>query len=801
MGVKMTTHEYGGSTAVEPVKRIEPDTIAKIARAVSSSMRPEELIDTLLEIAVEHAGADRALLIRSEGATFRLEAEAITLHSKNEKLPRHAAVPPQVAPLTILRYVVKTENTVLIDDTSRAHQFSGDKYFVGRHCHSLICLPLLRNGEVIGVLYLENSEVSEVFKRIRKEVMEILVAHQALSLENALLHAESRRSTDVLRGLIDTVPALAWVCSSDGRSVSVNQRLLEYIQPAGRELASFDWVAATHPEDHAKLNAFRHSLLASGETGEEEIRLRRFDGEYRWYRIRLSPHHDNSGRISKWFGVGVDVDDRKRIAQNLRVTEVWLAEAQEASHCGSWAIEVRTRDARWSHEMFRLLGYDPANTAPTLENFLVRVHPDDRTRMEQIVQLEVSGAEIAFSHDYRSLWPDGTIKHLHSTAHSVTNGFGEVLEVLGTCRDVTEQRKSEEVIRDSERNLRKVIQTIPAFVWCSSADGKFEHVNERWWSYVGVGPHDEVKPNWLSHRHPEDTQRVRQEWLQSVATGRRFEAEFRHQDRDGVYRWFKMIGEPLHDSAGSVLRWYGLLVDVEDRKNAEQNLQMIQARLSRAAQLATAGELAASIAHEVSQPLSAIFSNAEASMQWLEERTLNLANARRDVGRIVRCARDAAEVVDRVRALFKRSTPAKSPVHMDHLLAEVLLLLQNELVRRKISVDSYVDEALPPVWMDRVQVQQVLVNLIINAIDAIEMASEGLRIISICSKRGLDGTVLVEVRDYGIGLQDPDKPFDSFFTTKEKGLGWVCPLAVPLLKRMKANCGALIQKAPGRPFV
>ena len=598
----------------------------------------------------------------------------------------------------------------------------------------------------------------------------VIVSYESSQSESAL-HAEWMMSKEALGAFLNAIPTIAWVCSPDGREVMVNERWLEYSRSAAPEVDGFDWAAVVHPADRAQLIVFCQSIVTFGETAEQEIRLRRFDGEYRWFLIRVSPHRDSLGNTLRWFGIAVDVEDRQRMVPSRKLTETWSTKTQKASHCGSWAIDARTGGGRWSPEMFDLLDYDPALTSPTLENFLARVHPEDRLLMQQVTQLELSGSQITFAHDCRVLWPDGTIKYLHSIAYSVQNEFGDVVEVLGTCQDVTEQRKSEQTVRDNERNLRKVIQTIPAFVWCSSADGRFEHVNERWWAYVGVSPEAETKPNWLSHRHPEDTQRVRQEWFKCVATNRRFEAEFRHRDPDGVYRWFKMIGEPLLDSAGSVLRWYGLLVDVEDRKNAEHNLQMLQARLSRAAQLATAGELAASIAHEVSQPLSAIFSSAEASMQWLQEETLNLANARRDVERIVRCARDAAEVVDRVRALFKRSAPAKAPVHMNHLLAEVLLLLQNELIRRKISVNADVDEALPPVWVDRVQIQQVLVNLILNAIDAIEMAEGALRKISICSRRGLVGMVVVEVRDYGIGLQDPDKLFDSFFTTKEKGLG------------------------------
>jgi C4-dicarboxylate-specific signal transduction histidine kinase len=219
-----------------------------------------------------------------------------------------------------------------------------------------------------------------------------------------------------------------------------------------------------------------------------------------------------------------------------------------------------------------------------------------------------------------------------------------------------------------------------------------------------------------------------------------------------------------------VSKWFGVNIDIDDRKEAEAALRRTEATLSRASHLATIGELTASIAHEVNQPLAAVVANAEAGLQWLDRDTPNLDGARQAFRRIVRDGSDAGEIVKRLRALFRRAAPVAAQHRLEELVSEVLKLIGHETSRRGISIDVALEEGLPAVFCDRVQIQQVILNLLVNAMDALDGAPHAQKTIRVLSNSDAE-SVLLRIRDYGVGVQDPARLFETFFTTKEKGLG------------------------------
>jgi hypothetical protein len=232
-----------------------------------------------------------------------------------------------------------------------------------------------------------------------------------------------------------------------------------------------------------------------------------------------------------------------------------------------------------------------------------------------------------------------------------------------------------------------------------------------------------------------------------------------------------MLGQAARDSEGRVARWYGLLIDIDDRKNIEQALHSSQSRLSRAIQTATVGEFAAAIAHEINQPLAAVVTNGQACLRWLAAQPPGMAKAQEAAERIVRDGKEAGEVVRRIRALFKQAAIEKVDLDLNGVIGEVLHLLNGETARRRVIVETDLGQDLAPVAGDRVQLQQVVFNLILNGIEAMDSITDGPKKLFICSKRPSADTVLVEVRDSGTGLKDPDKIFDAFFSTKENGMG------------------------------
>lgn len=280
-----------------------------------------------------------------------------------------------------------------------------------------------------------------------------------------------------------------------------------------------------------------------------------------------------------------------------------------------------------------------------------------------------------------------------------------------------------------------------------------------------------ARDGWTRYLHPDDLEPTLRAWAQAVANPQHYELQYRLRRSDGTYRWFHVLGQALRDREGGPARWYGLLIDIDDRKRMEEDLRSTQSRLSRATQTATVGELAASIAHEINQPLAAVVTNGHACLRWLTADPPNGSKAREAAERIVRDGKEAGEVVRRIRALFRRAALEKAGLDLNEVIGEVVRLLGGETTKRGVTLETDLETRLPFVSADRVQLQHLVWNLVINGLDAIDEVSEGSRTLSIRSRRYQENAVLVEIQDAGPGLKEPDRIFDAFFTTKQNGMG------------------------------
>jgi PAS domain S-box-containing protein len=344
---------------------------------------------------------------------------------------------------------------------------------------------------------------------------------------------------------------------------------------------------------------------------------------------------------------------------------------------------------------------------------------------------------------------------------------------LENARLYAERQRAEETVRQSEKQLRDVIETVPAIVWTALPDGSNVFANRGWAEYTGRSAEDTAGAGWQTAAHPEDVERYVEEWHASLATGEPFEGEVRLRAADGVYRWFLARGMPLRDEQGQILRWYGVLTDIEDRKRAEEELQKMQAELAHVTRVTTMGELTSSIAHEVNQPLAAIVMNGNAALRWLAFDPPNIAKARASAEAILSDGERASQFIARTRALLKKAPPQKSPVDINELLQEVLALTHYEVVRSAVPLRTDLEAGLPLPLGDRVQLQQVVLNLVVNAVEAMRGVDGRQRELRIATRKDGADAVRVTVRDTGTGF-DPQaaaRLFDAFFTTKPKGLG------------------------------
>jgi PAS domain S-box-containing protein len=463
------------------------------------------------------------------------------------------------------------------------------------------------------------------------------------------LYAVLQSSEDRLRLVIDTIPAHVWSTAPDGSVDFINRRWLESTGLSEENALGWNWSSAVHPDDLPRYVDELHQALAAGESMESEARLWRADGKYRWFLIRNVPLRDELGKIVKWYGTSIDIEDRKQAEDALRQSQAYLSEAQRLSHTGSFSWRVPSGEIFWSAEMYRIFQCEQT-TKPSVELAFRLTHPEDALDLKQVVaRASQDGKDFDFEH--RLLMPDGSVKYVHVVAHGVRGDSGE-LEFVGALMDITAVKEAEGKIRLAEEALRQ-------------AQADLAHVNR----------------------------------------------------------------------------------------------------------VTTMGELTASLAHEVNQPLSAIAANGHACLRWLSADPPNLAKAREAAERIVRDGQDAGEIVRRVRALFRRAPGEKDVLDLNEVIGEVLRLLGGDAGKRGIAVETDLDNKLPSVVADRIQLQQVVLNLVLNGIEAMDQVADHPKTIFIRSAWDGPNAALVEVRDKGAGFENPERAFEAFFTTKQNGMG------------------------------
>jgi PAS domain S-box-containing protein len=321
-------------------------------------------------------------------------------------------------------------------------------------------------------------------------------------------------------------------------------------------------------------------------------------------------------------------------------------------------------------------------------------------------------------------------------------------------------------LQEQEKKFREAVESIPAMAWIVGPDGAVQFRNRRWVEYTGLPQWEKTGEVGTIAVHSEDRDRIVRRLNASFASGEPFEEEMRIRRTDGEYRWFLGRAVPLRDKRGKVVKWYGVATDIQDRKRAEQ----LQADLAHTNRVSMLGELAASISHELKQPIAATVMDAQASLRWLNRDQPNLDEARRATAAIVKDGRLAADIIDRLRALYKKMPPQRGPVDADEIIGEMVLLLRSEANEYAVSIRTDLAADLPKITADRVQLQQVLMNLMLNGIEAMKDTGG---VLMVKSQLGEDRQIKISVNDTGPGLpwDKADQIFDAFFTTKPQGSG------------------------------
>ena len=475
-----------------------------------------------------------------------------------------------------------------------------------------------------------------------------------------------------LKLIINTMPVLAWSALPDGGIDFFNKRWLDYTGLSAGEALGWGWSKAFHPDDFDRIANYWRSHIISGEAGEFEARLRRFDGEYRWFLFRGSPLRDGSGAILKWYGTNTDIHDRKLAEQQVRRSEASLAESQRLTRVGSFSWRVATGEVKWSEQLYRIFEFDP-DSPVSVQLIRSRIHPDDLLAANSILE-EARLGQPHLENEHRILMPDGSIKYLRFVAHASCDQDGQ-LEYIGAIQDVTQRQLAEEALAKARADLAKITR------------------------------------------------------------------------------------------------------------------------------ITSLGAFTASIAHEVNQPLSGIITNAGTCLRMLNSAPPNIEGAKETVRRAIRDGNRASDVITRLRALFSKKEVIAEPVDLNEATREVIALSLNDLQRQQVILQLELADSLPSILGDRIQLQQVVLNLVRNASEAMSGVENRPRKLMIRTEHE-GGNVRLAVEDSGIGFaaEGAERIFESFFTTKEDGMGIGLSVSRSIIEAHQGRLWATPNEGHGATF-
>jgi PAS domain S-box-containing protein len=521
---------------------------------------------------------------------------------------------------------------------------------------------------------------------------------------------------------------------------------------------NLSWQDLAHPDDAVVHRQFWAEARRTGHAFEQEMRLLRKDGVYRWFLVRVTPQCNDDGSVARWFGTNTDIDDLKQAQERVRRSEQDLRDAVDTIPTHVWSTLPDGSDIYLNR---RRLDYGgPGAGWETI------VHPGDRDQHNRTWAASRQTGE-PWEVECRLLRADGTYRWFLVRAEPLRDANGKIVRWFGTNTDINDLRMAQQQLRQAERDLRATIDTIPAHIWSCLPDGTSDYFNRRRVEYTG--PDIEF----FDVVHPDDRIDHDVKWAASIRSGQPFDVENRLRRFDGTYRRFLGRAEPVRDEQGNITKWFGTNTDIEDLRQIEEALRHAQAELAHVSRISTLGELTASIAHEVNQPLASIVTNGEACLRWLRRERPDLDEAQQAVERIIREGQRAAQVILRLRALVRKEEPVRRLLNLNDLVEESLPLIAQEVSRQRIKVELSLARQLPMVVADRVQLQQVLINLLINAIQAMVESPGGERVLTISSRFDEAGAVVLAVRDSGPGIDPATAPhlFKAFVTTKADGMG------------------------------
>lgn len=587
-------------------------------------------------------------------------------------------------------------------------------------------------------------------------------------IDDAVYHQEVMRDHQTQLNLLgERFPGFLWKALVNGEVVYVNRYCEDYLGMTAEEVRKVDWLELIHPDDRDEVIRRWQIVLAGGQWHEHVHRLKSKDGEYRWFQSRITAVKDEYGSIVALHGLMMDAHESVSKAREVRQEERQLRRLVDAMPAMIWRADPNGKIDRWNSSMIETVG-KPWDSSETF-NLMSKIDPaqvaEVAKRWERSVRLGVP-----YEDTYRILGNDGKY-HWHLVrAEAFRDELGNIVSWYGVHTSIDALKDAEIALTESEHQLRGIIETVPSMLWSASPTGEITHANKQVSDYSGLTLDDFLNLGWEKFIHPDDFEEVAKVFFRSIQTGEAFSIVHRLRRADGEYLWHQALGAPLRDAGGEIVQWYGLTVDIDQRKRAEDHLRETRFKLSKVSRIAVVAELSASIAHELNQPLMSVLANAQATKRWLSATPPNLDETNLSLERIVRDATAAGQTIQQLRALFRREPFKKVPTSLSQIIDEAVRLIEEGDGTGGVAIERDFEGTLPVVSVDPIQFQEVFFNLIANAIEAMEGCPRDSKIlirVSSDQARALE----IEVIDNGPGVNDAEKIFDAFVTTKDSGMG------------------------------
>jgi PAS domain S-box-containing protein len=560
---------------------------------------------------------------------------------------------------------------------------------------------------------------------------------------------------------------------------------------ADYKLPSFDGISALHLAKSQRSDV--PFIFVSGTVGEdvaiEALKVGATDYVLKQRLSRLVPSVQRALRETQ------ERAARRTAADALRRSEMYLAEAQRLSHTGSFGWNVASGEIYWSDETYQIFECE-RTIKPTVQTVIDRTHPDDRTRVRQVIErasIERSG----FDTEHRLMMPSGSVKCVQVVARPAMREGPESALLIGAVIDVTKRKQTEETLQEQADLLNLTHDAI----FIRDMNGVVRSWNrgaEALYGWTAREAEGKIVLDLLRTVFPMPLERIMAELLNHG----RWEGELLRTTKDGDQVAVASRWSLQRDARGVPIAALETNNDITERKRAEEQhgrLRELEGQLARTNRVSMMGELAASLAHEIKQPIAGIALNAETSLNWIRREPPGLDHAGRALSRIVDDAKRAASIVDRNRSLYSQGARQREPIDLNEVIREMVVMLREAASRHAVLIRSKLDPALPMTTADRVQLQQVLMNLMLNGIEAMQAGGGELGVVS---QRTDDGQLMVSVSDSGIGFpgETLERIFEAFYTTKPQGTGMGLSISRRIIESHGGRLWASVNAGPGATF-